>query len=101
MATTVFCNWKISFLKGYAPVSVTVTVTETETVKCVCRCVCMFVCGVHIMPEMERRVARGTKKLLFAHFFDFCTSAPAIISVKESSKLAIHTLTVCYYIFCY
>ena len=99
MATTVFRNWKISFLKGYAPVNVTVTVTET--VKCVCRCVCMFVCGVHIMPEMERRVARGTKKLLFAHFFDFCTSAPAIISVKESSKLAIHTLTVCYYIFCY
>ena len=99
MATTVFRNWKISFLKGYAPVNVTVTVTETA--KCVCRCVCMFVCGVHIMPEMERRVARGTKKLLFAHFFDFCTSAPAIISVKESSKLAIHTLTVCYYIFCY
>lgn len=97
--TTVFRNWKISFLKGYAPVNVTVTVTET--VKCVFRCVCMFVCGVHIMPEMERRVARGTKKLLFAHFFDFCTSAPAIISVKESSKLAIHTLTVCYYIFCY
>jgi len=99
VATTVFRNWKISFLKGYAPVNVTVTVTETA--KCVCRCVCMFVCGVHIMPEMERRVARGTKKLLFAHFFDFCTSAPAIISVKESSKLAIHTLTVCYYIFCY